>query len=78
MTYERRKDPATRDQYKKLSDCLACEGEVKGCELYITVPTMTNQKCGWYQTLQLDKMKLQNGNKYLTFPLLEKILEDQK
>lgn len=60
--------------YDKVKECYECSG-YKGCDLYTPANTTL---CGWKETIRSDMAKLKGEEEgYLTFPILEKVIEDE-
>lgn len=76
INYDRR-DEIQRKQYDLLKQCLySCKGMDKTCESYTKI---NGNGCAWYKVVLNDIEKIKNNNhKYTTFPILEKILENEK
>lgn len=71
MDHNKRKDYNTRTQYDVLEKCLYdCKGN-NSCDLYRDY----NNSCLWYEVIMNDISKFKS-NKRLSFPILEKILNN--
>lgn len=75
----KRKQIILRGHYDKVKDCYECDGSLKATyKCHNQIYNSHMKKCVYKIATNNDLKKISNGNKNLTFPILEEIIRRVK